>query len=248
MSKRVFCYYCDAAFSTEDQLISHQKTKHFRCPVCNHVKGSAKSLAQHMTEIHKSFLTAIPNAIEGRQDPSVNVFGLSGIPEHVYVQWLAAIDPNFKNSIKDVNMAGSYLAPQAVLSAAMQSSEKTHTVIRDQLFQFQKAKIQVAPTGNKIITSKGVVSSESLTKTVNMPLEERLNNAQRLFEASKRKAEQILFDAENAGEKLRKEKTKERRKKEILYFTPDSDGNSVYEMRSQYIIEQRKKNMNIPQN
>ena len=241
MSRKVFCYYCDAAFFTEDQLISHQKTKHFRCPVCNHVKGSAKSLAQHMTEIHKSFLTAIPNAIEGRQDPSVNVFGLSGIPEDVYVSWLAAIDPNFKNSIKNVNMQGSYLASQAVVSAALQSSEKTHNVIRDQLFQFQKAKIQVAPTStNKIITSKGVISSDSLSKVVSTPLEEKLQNAQRLFEASMRKAEQILYDAEKDGEKRRKQKTKERRKKEVLYFTPDDEGRSVYEMRAFYLQQKNQ--------
>jgi DNA-directed RNA polymerase subunit RPC12/RpoP len=230
--KNVFCYYCDASFDDENQLISHQKTKHFRCPECNRVKMNMKSLRQHMTEVHKSYLSAIPNAKEGRQDPEANVFGLSGIPEDVYVSWLATIDPSFKDSVKNVNMAGSFLATRAVLDDALQSSEKSHTLIRDQLYQFQKAKIQVAPSVNKVITAKGVVSSETLMRNVSAPLQERLANAQRLMERSRRRAEQILFDAERRGEKDLKQKTKERRAKEELYFTPDSEGRSVFEIRA----------------
>ena len=237
MQKKVFCYYCDASFINENQLIAHQKSKHFRCPVCNHVKMNAKSLSQHMTEVHHSYLTAIPCAIEGRQDPSTNVFGLSGIPEETYVSWLAAIDPNFKNSVRDINMAGSYIAPQSVLTAALQSSETTHTLIRDQLFQFQKAKVSVAPSSNKLITAKGVVSSEALTKSISVPLQERLINAQRLLETSNRKAKQILFDAENAAEKALRQRTKERRAKEELYFSPGPDGLSVQELRAKHLSQ-----------
>ena len=233
--KKVFCYYCDASFDNEVQLTSHQKTKHFRCPRCGRTKASVDLLRKHMTEVHKSYLSAVPNAKEGREDPEISVVGLSGIPEDFYISWRAGIDSNFKESLKNIDMAGSFLATQAVLDDALQSSEKSHTLIRDQLYLFQKAKVQVAPSVNKVITANGVVSSEKLVKNVSAPLQERLANAQRLMETSRRKAEQILFDAERAGEKVLRERTKERRAKEELYFTPDSEGHSVFELRAMHL-------------
>lgn len=30
----VSCYYCEKQFDSEDHLIQHQKSKHFKCPIC----------------------------------------------------------------------------------------------------------------------------------------------------------------------------------------------------------------------
>ncbi|EAY04395.1 Zinc finger, C2H2 type family protein [Trichomonas vaginalis G3] len=241
MSKKVYCYFCNSSFDDENQLISHQKSKHFRCPICSQVKQNLKSLNNHMLTLHRTYLEAVPGAIEGRKDPNVNIFGLSGIPEDVYVTWLASIDPTFKANIKDMNVDGAYIANQAVKLAALNTAETSKSIFRNQLLQFTNARLQTAPVVEHVLTAKGVISSEQLhSQSKNTSFKASLENAQKRFETSKRRAAQILWDAERAAEKSRKKLTKERRAKEELYFQPPSDGLTVFELRAQFLANNQK--------
>lgn len=88
-----FCYYCDKEFADERVLICHQLDKHFRCQECKaeakggpfaHKKGRCETLAGlqiHMFKAHKMQITEVPNAIPGRTDLAVEVYGCRGIPE-----------------------------------------------------------------------------------------------------------------------------------------------------------------------
>lgn len=241
MMKKVYCYWCNASFDNENQLISHQKSKHFRCPVCNQVKQSLKNLNNHYLQIHRTYLPAVPNALEGRTDPNVNIFGLSGIPEDVYVSWLAEIDPTFKANAKELNMDGAYIANQSVTLNARNSLEITKSIFRNQLMQFANARVQTAPVVEHVITAKGVISSEQLqTKERNISFKASLENAQKRFETSQRKAAQILFDAERAAEKSRKLLYKERKEREELYFQPNLDGLTVFELRALHLANRNQ--------
>jgi hypothetical protein len=77
---RIFCFYCDRDFSTEHELVHHQKEKHLRCPTCHKRMVSTSGLVVHALQVHKRTITAVPNAIEGRDDPKVDVFGMQGVP------------------------------------------------------------------------------------------------------------------------------------------------------------------------
>jgi hypothetical protein len=79
-NSRIFCFYCDRDFSTEHELVHHQKEKHLRCPTCHKRMVSTTGLVVHALQVHKRTITAVPNAIEGRDDPKVDVFGMQGVP------------------------------------------------------------------------------------------------------------------------------------------------------------------------
>jgi hypothetical protein len=79
-SSRIFCYYCDRDFSTEHELVNHQKEKHLRCPTCHKRMVSTTGLVVHALQVHKRTITAVPNAVEGRDDPKVDVYGMQGVP------------------------------------------------------------------------------------------------------------------------------------------------------------------------
>uniref|UniRef100_A0A7S0ZLN0 C2H2-type domain-containing protein n=1 Tax=Timspurckia oligopyrenoides TaxID=708627 RepID=A0A7S0ZLN0_9RHOD len=79
--ERIFCWYCDRTFQDERVLIIHQKEKHFRCPQCSKKLHSLNGLCNHSQFIHRITITNIPHALSERDDTSVNVIGMSGIPE-----------------------------------------------------------------------------------------------------------------------------------------------------------------------
>jgi DNA-directed RNA polymerase subunit RPC12/RpoP len=76
---RIFCWYCERDFASEHELVHHQKEKHLRCPTCNKRMVSTSGLVIHAMQVHKRAVT-VPNAIDGREDPKVDVFGMQGIP------------------------------------------------------------------------------------------------------------------------------------------------------------------------
>lgn len=96
-AERIFCYYCDRKFQTEQILLSHQKEKHLRCPTCNKRLFSISGLVIHSTQVHNVQVTSVPNAIEGRTSTAVDVVGMTGIPASYYTQSAAKaarLDPN----------------------------------------------------------------------------------------------------------------------------------------------------------
>ena len=79
--ERPFCYYCERDFDDNRILIAHQKAKHYKCDKCNRRLNTAGGLQVHMQQVHKEQLTKIENAIEGREDVNIEIFGMVGIPE-----------------------------------------------------------------------------------------------------------------------------------------------------------------------
>ncbi|KAF2151697.1 hypothetical protein K461DRAFT_279186 [Myriangium duriaei CBS 260.36] len=81
--ERPWCYYCDREFDDMKVLINHQKAKHLKCQMCPRRLDTAGGLGVHMQQVHKETLTRVENALEGREDPNVEIFGMEGIPPHI---------------------------------------------------------------------------------------------------------------------------------------------------------------------
>lgn len=95
------CFYCDRVFTDENQLVMHQKAKHFRCPDCGKKMTTTSAMRIHMSSVHKSELdrwvlrrllrrltlltvsllvTRVPNSKEGRGGVDFDVYGMEGLP------------------------------------------------------------------------------------------------------------------------------------------------------------------------
>lgn len=81
---RIFCYYCDRNFQTEQMLLMHQREKHLRCPTCHKRMLSIPSMTVHASQMHNVTIKSVPNALPNRSDVSVDVLGMKGIPESYY--------------------------------------------------------------------------------------------------------------------------------------------------------------------
>lgn len=87
-ASRPFCFFCDRTFDDETILIQHQRAKHFRCPECDDtaVRGKCESvqgLIVHTLKVHSKSLARVPNALQGRDNPELNVYGMDGIPADI---------------------------------------------------------------------------------------------------------------------------------------------------------------------
>lgn len=69
-----------ACMQQEADLLTHQKSKHFKCPNCAKRLGSARALSIHCLQVHKTGIQEVPEAKEGRQDPKWEIVGSVGIP------------------------------------------------------------------------------------------------------------------------------------------------------------------------
>jgi len=86
--QRPFCFFCDRQFDDETVLLQHQRAKHFRCPECDDgaVRGKCESvqgLIVHTLKVHGKALARVPNALQGRDNPDLNVYGMDGIPSEM---------------------------------------------------------------------------------------------------------------------------------------------------------------------
>ncbi|CTQ40843.1 Zinc finger protein 207 [Babesia microti strain RI] len=75
-----FCFYCTREFDDEKVLIQHQKAKHFKCTECSRKLDTATGLQVHMQQVHKTTLTQVPNAMDGRENPELIIYGMEGVP------------------------------------------------------------------------------------------------------------------------------------------------------------------------
>ncbi|ELK01804.1 Zinc finger protein 207 [Pteropus alecto] len=73
--------YCNRDFDDEKILIQHQKAKHFKCHICHKKLYTGPGLAIHCMQVHKETIDAVPNAIPGRTDIELEIYGMEGIPE-----------------------------------------------------------------------------------------------------------------------------------------------------------------------
>ena len=92
-----WCWYCNREFEDEAVLIQHQKARHFKCHVCHKKLFTGPGLAIHMmqvftrfyrnnsgnnrfSQVHKETIDSIPNALDRRNDPEIEIYGMKGIP------------------------------------------------------------------------------------------------------------------------------------------------------------------------
>ncbi|KAI3359252.1 hypothetical protein L3Q82_002773 [Scortum barcoo] len=73
--------YCNRDFDDEKILIQHQKAKHFKCHICHKKLYTGPGLAIHCMQVHKETIDGVPNAIPGRTDIELEIYGMEGIPE-----------------------------------------------------------------------------------------------------------------------------------------------------------------------
>ena len=208
VKKSVWCYFCNKSFELEDQLISHQKMIHWRCPRCNTVKSSSKVLMQHMSKVHKEILTSIPNALPGRENPNNDVFGMKGIPEDTYIAWRSEIDPTFREMASNINIQGAFLANEATRIAARNILNAQTNIAFNQVNLFQHANVGISTNVGTIITAKGAVSSETIQKYTNLK-GNQAEAAQRQYDSAMISAQNFLEDAEKKAEKKRKKEYRE---------------------------------------
>ena len=78
-----WCYYCDKQFADSDSLIHHQKQRHFKCHVCRKTLSTAGGMVIHVTQVHKEQVRKVPYALKGRDDLTLNIVGMDGIPQEL---------------------------------------------------------------------------------------------------------------------------------------------------------------------
>ncbi|XP_029013562.1 BUB3-interacting and GLEBS motif-containing protein ZNF207-like [Betta splendens] len=76
-----WCWYCNRDFDDEKILIQHQKAKHFKCHICHKKLYTGPGLAIHCMQVHKETIDGVPNALPGRTDIELEIYGMEGIPE-----------------------------------------------------------------------------------------------------------------------------------------------------------------------
>lgn len=76
-----WCWYCNREFDDDKVLVYHQKAKHFKCHICHKKLYTAPGLAIHCSQVHKETVNHVPNAIAGRDNIEIEIFGMEGIPE-----------------------------------------------------------------------------------------------------------------------------------------------------------------------
>lgn len=93
-----WCYYCDRIFNDEATLVQHQKSKHFKCGVCNRKLNTAQGLAVHSYQVHKETVSAVPGAKEERASMEVEIFGMAGVPEGMRPGGIVEEEPALKKA------------------------------------------------------------------------------------------------------------------------------------------------------
>ena len=76
-----WCWYCNREFDDEKILIQHQKAKHFKCHICHKKLYTGPGLSIHCMQVHKEKIDKVPNALPGRQNTEIEIYGMEGIPE-----------------------------------------------------------------------------------------------------------------------------------------------------------------------
>lgn len=79
--------YCNRDFADEDTLVQHQRAKHFRCPECNKQLNSAPGVAVHGRQVHKIEVSEVPDSLPGREDITLTIFGMAGVPEDAIAEF-----------------------------------------------------------------------------------------------------------------------------------------------------------------
>lgn len=76
-----WCWYCNREFDTEKILTQHQKVKHFKCLICFKRLFTGPGLNIHCLQVHKEKIDKVPNALPGRTNIEIEIYGMEGIPD-----------------------------------------------------------------------------------------------------------------------------------------------------------------------
>lgn len=122
-----WCYYCDRTFSDGKVLHDHQKAKHFQCSVggCHRRLNTAGGLRVHMQQVHKEELHSVDNALDGRRDPNIEIFGMVGIPENIHEERVAALTQEYQRLQREHRRKTGNPLPGEVKDNANTSVSKT---------------------------------------------------------------------------------------------------------------------------
>lgn len=90
-----------------------QREKHFRCPECGKKLNTTKALSVHCLNVHKRALSAVPGAIDGRDDPAWDIFGMAGVPVGMKAGDVPPHKPGAKNAAAAAAAAAAATAPAA---------------------------------------------------------------------------------------------------------------------------------------
>lgn len=84
-----WCWYCDREFSDLQVLITHQRSRHFKCPYCSKRLYSAAGLLVHVAQVHRDRppLDCVPNAVAGHDGGEWEIYGMRGVPEEDLERW-----------------------------------------------------------------------------------------------------------------------------------------------------------------
>ncbi|KAI8344380.1 hypothetical protein BC941DRAFT_9321 [Chlamydoabsidia padenii] len=78
-----WCWYCEREFEDQQTLIVHQKAKHFRCPQfdCKKKCNTFIVMSRHAETQHDLKVESVPNALPHRNNTTLEISGLLGVPE-----------------------------------------------------------------------------------------------------------------------------------------------------------------------
>ncbi|CAM9106246.1 unnamed protein product, partial [Heterosigma akashiwo] len=79
--EKPWCFYCERIFEDEKVLIQHQKSKHFKCHVCNKKLSTAGGMVVHCLQVHKETIKNVHNAIKERDTTDYEIYGMEGVPQ-----------------------------------------------------------------------------------------------------------------------------------------------------------------------
>jgi len=233
----VWCFFCNRSFKDEVRLIEHQKMNHFRCPVCHKVRSTTKDLTNHMLSVHKELLERVPNAVEGRDSPCNAVFGMKGVPVHVYVAWMTSIDPGFQERAKEVSLDGAVFANDATRYAVMSHMASAANVTFGHYNRFQRANVQVNQGLGTVLTARGFV--DALGRDDRRAGADDPADAQRKYDIAMRRAREFLDNALERTMQQCRERVEREKSRETMHFTP-VDGLCVFEMRARDVAGRGK--------
>ncbi|CAF0791706.1 unnamed protein product [Adineta steineri] len=110
-----WCWYCNREFDDEKILLQHQKAKHFKCHLCHKKLYTGPGLQIHSIQVHKENIDKVPNAIKGRDNIEIEIYGMEGIPEddlRQHEKRLAGKDKDEPDSTDSVKVPPPMTMPQ----------------------------------------------------------------------------------------------------------------------------------------
>ncbi|KAI8882157.1 hypothetical protein K501DRAFT_251996 [Backusella circina FSU 941] len=103
---RPWCWYCEKDFEDDKVLVTHQRAKHFKCEECGKKLTTAGGMVVHAHQVHKIGINKVPNAMPGRDNLDIEIFGMEGIPEEDLIAYEAKM-LGASNSAKKSKSGGS---------------------------------------------------------------------------------------------------------------------------------------------